>query len=165
MPELNLRTLSLLFLLASSTFGKDFPIADVAGLKAAVAAAQPGDNIILREGEWRDAKLVFKGHGTSNAPITLKAAIPGKTILTGSSSLGVFGEYLVIDGLLFKDPDPNQSDLIQFRLDSDELAQNCRMTNCEITSRLQASTSRKPLDRHLRIKQSARSLHDSRQIG
>src|SRR5262245_41451593 len=131
MPGLIVRTLSLLLLLATSAFSKDFQIADVAALKKAVAAAQPGDNLILREGEWRDAKIVFKGHGTSTSPITLKAAAPGKTIFTGKSTLGIYGEYLVIEGVQFKDPDPELSDLIQFRLDSDEQAQHCRLTNCE----------------------------------
>src|SRR5690606_5936821 len=36
-------------------------------------------------------------------PITLKAETPGEVILTGVSSLTVDGEYLVVDGLYFKD--------------------------------------------------------------
>jgi poly(beta-D-mannuronate) lyase len=121
--------------------GKDFQIADVAALEAALKVAQPGDNVVLREGEWRDAKIAFKGQGTQSAPITLKAATPGKTVITGKSSLRIFGEYLVIEGLLFIDPDPEQSDFIQFRMDSDEVSKHCRMTNCAMTSTQQADVS------------------------
>jgi poly(beta-D-mannuronate) lyase len=136
------RTLLLLFLLPSCAFSKDFQIADVDELKAAVKVVQPGDSLILREGKWRDVRIILKGHGTAALPITLKAAVPGKTVVTGASTLGIFGEHLVVEGLLFKDPDPELSDLIQFRLDSDELAQNCRMTNCEISSQVQAEGTR-----------------------
>ena len=95
---------------AAPVFAKEISVADVAALQTALKAAQPGDNLVLREGEWRDAKIVFKGQGTEGAPITLKAATPGKTILTGRSTLNIFGEYLVVEGLFFRDPDPEQSD-------------------------------------------------------
>jgi poly(beta-D-mannuronate) lyase len=129
-----MRTLLFWISLTLSVAAKDFPIADVAALKSAMRSAQPGDSLVLRAGEWRDAKLVFKAQGTKNNPITLKAAEPGKTILTGRSSLRIGGKHLVIEGLLFQDPDPAVSDLIDFRIDSDDLAEHCRMTNCAVTN-------------------------------
>lgn len=38
-------------------------VANVAEFDAAVNAAQPGDAIVLRNGEWRDAELKFRGTG------------------------------------------------------------------------------------------------------
>ena len=116
-------------------------IDDPAMLESAQKTAQPGDDLILAEGEWRDAKLVFRGQGTESAPIRLKAAKPGKTVITGKSILRIHGEHLVVEGLLFQDPDPTVSDLINFRMDSDELAHNCRMTDCTVISTQQGNSS------------------------
>ncbi len=115
---------------------RDVSIANAAALTTAISAAQPGDNLILRKGEWRDAEILFTGKGTKDAPITLKAAVPGKTVITGKSSLRIGGEHLVVEGLLFKDPDTSESDLILFREDSKNLAQHCRMTHCAVISAL-----------------------------
>src|SRR4051812_42590862 len=117
-----MRPLLLLLALGAPLVAKDIPVADVTAWPAALAAAQPGDSLILREGEWRDALIDFKGRGTEAAPITLKAATPGKTVFTGRSALRIGGEHLVVEGLFFKDPDPAVTDLIQFRMSSKNLA-------------------------------------------
>jgi poly(beta-D-mannuronate) lyase len=115
-----------------AAYGKEISITNVKELDVAVKNLKPGDKLILKPGEWRDAQLRFRGTGTDAAPIVLAAAEPGKVILTGTSTLRIGGEHLVVEGLFFKDPDPSVSDLIQFRIDSDELAYNCRMTNCAV---------------------------------
>jgi poly(beta-D-mannuronate) lyase len=97
-------------------------------------AAEPGDVLVLPEGEFRDVALVFTGMGTEKAPITLRAAVPGKTIFTGTSTLRIAGEHLVVEGLWFREPDPAITDLIQFRKDSKTRASHCRMTRCAVTS-------------------------------
>ncbi len=114
----------------------DIAIRDMAAWQTAMTTVRSGDRLILREGEWRDANLVFIGRGSSDAPITLTAAVPGKTVLTGTSTLRIGGQYLVVDGLSFKDPSSDISDLIQFRKDSKQLAQHCRLTNCAVISTL-----------------------------
>jgi len=124
-----------------SLAAKDIPIGDVAALESALKSARPGDTLILSEGEWRDVKIVFKGQGTKAKPITMKAATPGKTVITGKSTLRIGGEHLVVEGLLFKDPDPGVSDMIQFRVDSDELAHHCRMTDCAVMGTLPGDNS------------------------
>ena len=96
--------------MAAPSLAKDIPIGDVAALQTALNSAKPGDNLILREGEWRDANIVFANRGTEAEPITLKAATPGKTILTGNSTLRIGGEHLVVEGLLFNDPAPEIGD-------------------------------------------------------
>jgi poly(beta-D-mannuronate) lyase len=137
-----LRAFVLLLILTTGVRAKNLPIDNVASLQAAMKSAEPGDNLVLREGEWHDAKIIFRGRGTASAPITLSAATPGKTVLTGKSSLRIHGEYLAVEGLSFSDPDPSQSDLIQFRADSDELARHCRMSNCAVTSSQPTDSSR-----------------------
>lgn len=137
-----MRYFFLLPFLGLSAFSKDLPIANTGSFVSILKQARPGDSLILAAGEWRDAHLVFTGQGTANAPITLKAAVPGKTVFTGKSTLKVAGEHLVIEGLLFKDPDPSVSDIISFREESDSLASNCRITDCAMISSVIASAGK-----------------------
>ncbi|MEN3941279.1 polysaccharide lyase 6 family protein [Prosthecobacter sp. SYSU 5D2] len=109
------------------------PVADADALAKAVKAAMPGDTILLREGEWADTLVKFRAQGTKEAPITLRAAVPGKTIFTGASGLRIGGENLVVEGLWFQNPDPAVGDTIEFRIDSKNLARHCRLTGCVIT--------------------------------
>ncbi len=119
-------------LLVPFVSAKDIAVSDL----LALPAASPGDNLILPEGEFRDVELTFSGLGRADAPITLKAARPGRTILTGKSTLRLSGEHLVVEGLHFQEPDPTVSDLIMFRKDAKTLASRCRMTSCAVTSSL-----------------------------
>lgn len=64
---------------------------------------EPGDVVLLPDATWKDAVLTFRGKGTPEKPITLKATNPGKFVLTGRSSLTVDGEWLVVEGITLKD--------------------------------------------------------------
>ncbi|HEY1080840.1 MAG TPA: polysaccharide lyase 6 family protein [Prosthecobacter sp.] len=119
--------------LMTAVQARDIPAGDAGSLAAAVKAAEPGDRIVMREGEWKDAVLEFTGRGTVQAPITLCAATPGKTVLTGASGLRMAGEHLVVQGLWFQNPDPSVGDTVEFRTDSKTLARHCRLTQCAIT--------------------------------
>ncbi len=101
---------------------------------AQLPAASPGDVLVLPEGEFADVALLLKGKGSEKAPITLRAAVPGKTVFTGKSTLRIAGEHLVVEGLHFRDPDPSVSDLIVFREDAKASSSHCRLTRCAITS-------------------------------
>jgi poly(beta-D-mannuronate) lyase len=111
---------------------KDHPVSTVAEFEEALRALQPGDAVVLREGEWPDAVLKFKARGTAEAQITLRAAVPGKTVLSGRTQLKIGGEHLVVEGLQFKNPSPEAGDTIEFRIDSKTLASHCRLTNCAV---------------------------------
>lgn len=132
----------LILLLPVLGFAKEIPVNDGAEIQTAAASAQPGDVLIMREGEWRDVVVIFSAQGAPKIPVTLRAAVPGKTILTGKSTLRMSGEHLVVEGLHFKDPDPTVSDLIDFRKDSKTKANHCRLTNCAITSEAQQDSSK-----------------------
>ena len=93
---------SLVCLLVSvSLSAKDYKISSAAELAA--LKLSPGDKVILKDGEWKDQQLVFTGTGTEKDPIILTVESPGKTKLTGSSTLSVEGTWLVVDGLYFTD--------------------------------------------------------------
>jgi len=104
----------------------------IAQFDQAVATVQPGDEITLANGTWRDVELVFKGQGLPKKHIVLKAQTPGKVIITGQSNLGISGQYLEVSGLVFKDGYTPTGEVISFRTATDELANNSRVTNVVI---------------------------------
>src|SRR5258707_256657 len=65
-----MRCLLILLILAAPLAARDIHVADIAAWPAALAAAQPGDNLILGEGEWRDARVAFNGQATEASPTT-----------------------------------------------------------------------------------------------
>lgn len=98
----------------------------------AVAVALPGDTIALKDGFWANDVLKFYAEGEEGSPIVLTAETPGKVILTGSSRLEIFGKYLEVHNLDFKNGALENQSVVSFRKDANELAENCRLTNCRI---------------------------------
>jgi len=98
----------------------------------AVESLQPGDDIVLANGTWKDVELVFKAKGLPTKLIELKAQTPGKVIITGRSNLAFSGEHIVISGLVFKDGYTPTGEVISFRTSNDDLANNSRITNTVI---------------------------------
>ncbi|WP_282142965.1 chondroitinase-B domain-containing protein [Cellulophaga baltica] len=93
---------------------------------------QPGDSIVLANGVWRDAELVFEGKGTEEKPITLTVEDKGKVILEGASNLQLAGEHLIVSGLVFKNGYTPTNAIISFRKNREEIANNSRLTECVI---------------------------------
>ena len=98
----------------------------------AVANAGPGDTLVLADGEYEDFEILFTGQGTADSPITLKTQSPGGVVLTGQSNLRLAGEYLVVDGLVFRDGYTPTNAVISFRRSADELANNSVVRNTVI---------------------------------
>ncbi len=99
---------------------------------AAVSTLQPGETVVMADGEWNDVELVFRGNGEEGKPIKLQAETPGEVIISGQSNLSFSGEFIEISGLVFKDGYTPTSAVISFRTGVDELANNSRVTNCVI---------------------------------
>jgi poly(beta-D-mannuronate) lyase len=122
----------LAFVLAVSGPAKDIPVVDAAAFAEAAKSVAAGDTIILQDGTWTDARLKIHASGTAEKPVTIKAQTPGKVVLTGDSRLSVGGAHVVVDGLWFQNPTGEQ--VIELRLDSKQLASDCRITNCAVTN-------------------------------
>ena len=105
-------------------------------LDEAIKKAQPGDNIVLANGVWKDVEIKFRGKGTKENPITLKAETEGKVSIEGESYLKFGGEYLVVEGLYFKNGFSPSNAVIDFKISHkdtlDEIAFNCKVINCVI---------------------------------
>lgn len=99
----------------------------------AASKVSPGETIILKNGVWKNARLVISAKGTKEQPILVKAETAGEVILTGSSSLNIAGEFITVDGLWFKDGQTQYKSVVSFRKNSTEFASNCRLTNCTIS--------------------------------
>lgn len=98
----------------------------------AVNLAKPGSTIVLANGVWENAELLFQGKGTAEAPITLTVEEKGKVTLEGQSYLQIAGEYLHVDGLVFKNGYTPTNEVISFRKNNKELAYNSRLSECVI---------------------------------
>ena len=115
-----------------SSLAREISVNDADELKQALKSVQPGDVVVLRDGEWNNAKLTVEAEGRADQPITLRPQTPGGAVFTGQSSLRIGGEHLVISGLLFKDGSLAKGHVISFRANEARPARNCRVTECAI---------------------------------
>ncbi len=100
-----------------------------AEIATAAKAAAPGDTLVMKDGTWTDAKIVFEASGTGAQPITLRAETPGKVVITSDSTLRIAGQHLVVDGLSFERC-TGAEDVCEFRVHSKRHAFHSRLTNC-----------------------------------
>jgi poly(beta-D-mannuronate) lyase len=120
--------------LLSSCFAeaKTIPVKNMAELEKANKEAKPGDIVILQNGEWKNSILRFNCSATKEKPIVFKAQTAGKVMITGTSRLEIGGTYLIIDGFYFTNGYAGQDAVITFRINNNQLANNCRVTNTVI---------------------------------
>jgi len=98
----------------------------------ALDRAQPGDRIVLVDGEWRDFRILFNAEGEAERPITLTAQTPGGVILTGQSNLRMAGRHLVVSNLVFRDGWSPTGEVVSFRQNRQNRAVNSRVTGLVI---------------------------------
>lgn len=114
-------------------FGQDtYQVSDVEEFNQAVLKATPGTTIVLANGVWNNAELLFEGKGTATQPIKLAVEEKGKVSLEGQSNLKIAGEHLIVEGLIFRNGYTPTNEVISFRKNSKELAYNSRLTECVI---------------------------------
>jgi poly(beta-D-mannuronate) lyase len=111
-------------------------VTNIDELNKAIDSSEAGDQIILANGIWKDVKIKFRGKGTKDKPIIIRAETTGKVAIEGESYLKFGGEYLVVEGLYFKNGFSPSDAVINFKISSkdkpDEISNNCKVTNCVI---------------------------------
>ncbi|MEH0152801.1 polysaccharide lyase 6 family protein [Limibacter armeniacum] len=126
---------SLLLLVAlSASLGlsaHEYQVKNIEEYKA-LPELSPGDTVTLGNGVWKDAQLSFKGKGTAQHPIILRAQTNGKVTLEGASNLKLSGEYLIVSGLVFTNGYSPDNAVISFMEDKQHMAFHSRVTNCVI---------------------------------
>ncbi len=103
----------------------------ISALEDAAEDLVAGDTLCLADGTYiGDFELRVEGVGTKEQPITVAAENPGKAIITGgeiSARLG--GEYIVLQGLVFRDGESGSS-IIKFEKETE--CSYCRVTEVSI---------------------------------
>ena len=126
------RLLCIFLLFVAISFAKGQQVKTVQELNKAISLAKSGDVIILANGTWADAEIIFKGNGSLEKPIILKAESPGKVILTGTPRMQITGSFLEVRDLIFRiNAITKEGSVIEFRGASGE-ANHCRLTNVTI---------------------------------
>jgi poly(beta-D-mannuronate) lyase len=126
----------LLIACSNSLIVNSIKVTNIDELNKAIDSCKAGDQIILANGIWKDVQIKFRGKGTTDNPITIKAETTGKVTIEGESYLKFGGEYLVVEGLYFKNGFSPSNAVIDFKISSkdkpDEISNNCKITNCVI---------------------------------
>lgn len=126
----------LLIACSNSLMVNSIKVTNIDELNKAIDSCKAGDQIILANGIWKDVQIKFRGKGTIDNPITIKAETTGKVTIEGESYLKFGGEYLVVEGLYFKNGFSPSNAVIDFKISSkdkpDEISNNCKVTNCVI---------------------------------
>jgi len=126
-------TLSFLFLgIMACKSANGIKVSDIKELNEALAIIKPGEKIILSNGVWKDAELLFNAKGTEQAPIEISAEEKGKVFFEGASNLRISGEYLIISGLIFRNGFTPTNEVVSFREKKEVYANHCRLTECVI---------------------------------
>jgi len=122
----------LLFISCNEVSTNLIKVTNIQELNSAIQNVKPGDEIVLANGVWKDVEIEFIGKGTKEQPITLRAETAGEVFIEGVSNLELGGEYLVVSGLYFRNGYTPSEDVIAFRIDKNQFANNCTVTNCVI---------------------------------
>jgi len=105
---------------------KDFRVSSAAGINEVVGKLEAGDAVMMSAGDWKNQQIQFRAAGTAEKPITLRAEIPGKTLLTGETSVTIEGEHVVVSGLNVKDGRKATNGIFV-------AGKHCRLTECSVT--------------------------------
>lgn len=124
--------LALGFFLSGQLLAKDILVESQSAFKSALKKVVPGDSIVLKNGIWSDFEIGFFAEGTAQQPITLRAETPGKVIISGLSNLRLAGNYLVVEGLVFKNGYTPTEAVIAFKRNDSHLANYSRVTQVVI---------------------------------
>ncbi|WP_405606589.1 polysaccharide lyase 6 family protein [Polaribacter sp. Asnod1-A03] len=125
--------ITVLSLFSLEVKAQEVLVSNITEYNSTIKEAKAGDVIILKNGVWEDVKLNAYGNGEEGKPIIVKAETAGEVIISGNSTLNIYGEYVIVSGLWFKDGSSSYKSVVQFKKDSKTFANNCRLTNSAIT--------------------------------
>jgi poly(beta-D-mannuronate) lyase len=117
----------------TGAYAKQVVVSNAQELEAVCQTAQPGDSILLANKPWQNIHIKIACNGTKQKPIVFTSvSAEKKVLLTGNSTLAIGGSYIIVNSLEFSNGFAGDDAVITFRLNKQELANNCRVTNCSI---------------------------------
>lgn len=120
--------LALAFLTSCEGRGQSI---ELTALPQQLAKASPGDTLWIKDGVYKDIQLKLEGYGNDKQPIVVKAENEGAVFIEGKSNLRLYGEYVEVSGLYFRNGCSPEGAVIEFRGEG-KVANNCRITNSAI---------------------------------
>ncbi|AWV97122.1 chondroitinase-B domain-containing protein [Arcticibacterium luteifluviistationis] len=132
----------LLFSCSKNSRSEDNHVKNIDELNIAIKQAKPGSEIVLANGIWKDVQIKLYGHGTKEAPITMRAETPGEVFIEGESYLHLGGDFLIVSGLYFRNGHTPSSGIIRYKIGKDSTAFNSRVTECVIEGFTQPSRTK-----------------------
>ncbi|PWG04555.1 chondroitinase-B domain-containing protein [Polaribacter aquimarinus] len=125
-------SLFLLLLSCDNKTSNNILVSNNTELQEAIEKAKPGNEIVLKNGVWKDVEIKFIGEGTKQNPIKLSAETASKVFIEGVSSLEISGNYLEVSGLFFRNGHSPKTNVIAFRTSKSKVANHSKVTNCVI---------------------------------
>jgi len=109
-----------------------------AELQAAISAAVPGSEIILKNQVWTDVVINIEAFGTLAQPVVIRAENTGVVYFEGNSSVNMGGAYIIFKGVVFRNPSGLISSseridpIIEFRSLGGTVCNSCTVTSIKI---------------------------------
>ncbi|MGJ8745436.1 polysaccharide lyase 6 family protein [Polaribacter sp.] len=133
MKKIALIYVLFLSLISLETTAQEFMVSNISEYNETIKKAKAGDVIVLKNGVWKDVEINAYGKGEEGKHIVIKAETAGEVIISGNSTLNIYGDYIIVSGLWFKNGNSSYKSVVQFRKDSKIFANNCRFTNSTIS--------------------------------
>mgnify|MGYP002379317015 CR=1 FL=1 len=80
---------------------REWPVTSAADFNALNGRLSPGDQIVLRAGNWSNQRIVLRANGSASRPILVRAERVGATRFSGTSSITLTGSHLFLHGVSF----------------------------------------------------------------
>lgn len=138
MKQINIFLFFFLLIVVTNTTNAQTIVSNQTELNAALNSASAGDEIILKNGVWKDVLINIGVNANSGSPLVLRAETTGSVFIEGNSNLYMGGSFVKVEGLIFRNASNLVVDggditpLIQFRDRSKNNCNNCTLTNIKI---------------------------------
>ncbi len=94
-------TIIVVILHTTIGFAKSYIVGNIDEFDKAIAKLQPGDEVVLRNGEWRDCHFVVNASGDGSNMIYIRGEDPDKVFISGGSTFKLGGDYIYLSNLTF----------------------------------------------------------------
>lgn len=123
-----------IFLLSLRIPAHDYYVRTPLEFALALPLLLPGDTLTMADGVWHDADIRLRASANVIDSILLRAETSGQVILTGNSRLRLYGSFLIVKGLYFKNGSAINGEVVAFRESPTQIARHSRLTECAFES-------------------------------
>lgn len=83
--------------------GQTYLVHSVEAWSEALSKVRRGDTLVVADGVYADFEMSLRSSGKSDQPIIIRAQNLGKVIISGDSSIRIYGDHIQFSGFYFKD--------------------------------------------------------------